>query len=385
LRCRKAWIAVLAAGATACREPADRPAGPVRFAVDSSGPDGGVAQLSVVGLDRETLRALRDARLPAERWESLLRVTVAGPDSTPIKGRYMATDSSVDFRPAFPFDAGRSYAARFDPARLPTPRSDSAISIVVVVAGAAAHAGAVVQRMLPTADTLPENLLRVYLEFSAPMSREPGTSFVHLVDDRGREVTHAFLPLDADFWNPAHTRYTVFLDPGRVKRGILPNEQLGRALRAGRAYAIVVDSAWRDALGAPLARGFRHDFRVGPAVMSPISIATWIVTPPRAGARDSLVVRFPTPLDHGLLRRAVGVETVRGTAVPGEIHLGAGEREWRFRPRDAWRAGSYRLVVLAILEDVAGNGIGHAFEVDMFERADSTTAPERYTIPFTVK
>jgi hypothetical protein len=55
----------------------------------------------------------------------------------------------------------------------------------------------------------------------------------HMVDERGRPVDIPFLPVQADFWNADHTRYTLFFDPGRVKQGILPNEQLGRPLRAG--------------------------------------------------------------------------------------------------------------------------------------------------------
>lgn len=62
-----------------------------------------------------------------------------------------------------------------------------------------------------------------------------------------------------------------------------------------------------------------------------------------------------------------------------------GEREWRFVPREPWRAGDYHLVVLSILEDVAGNRVGRAFEVDMFDRVDSTVVPERTTRPFTVR
>ncbi len=31
-----------------------------------------------------------------------------------------------------------------------------------------------------------------------------------------------------DLWNEDRTRFTVLYDPGRVKRGILPNEEMGR-------------------------------------------------------------------------------------------------------------------------------------------------------------
>ena len=112
--------------------------------------------------------------------------------------------------------------------------------------------------MLPTVDTLPENLLRVYLEFSAPMAREHGRDFLKLLDEKGQEVTDAFLALDVDFWSPDGRRYTVFFDPGRVKRGILPNDLFGRALVPGHRFTIAVDPRWRDANGQPLASPFQH-------------------------------------------------------------------------------------------------------------------------------
>jgi hypothetical protein len=42
---------------------------------------------------------------------------------------------------------------------------------------------------------------------------------------------------------------------------------------------------------------------------------------------------------------------------------------WIFTPREPWRAGSYQLLALDILEDIAANQIGRAFEVDNFESA----------------
>ena len=218
------------------------------------------------------------------------------------------------------------------------------------------------------------------------MSRQPGVDFVHLIDDVGTRsaATHSFRSTPISGIHE-HTRYTVFLDPGRVKRGILPNEQMGRALRAGHAYALVVDSAWRDANGFPMAKSYRREFRAGPAVQTGIALAAWKIQPPRAGTRDPLVVTFPRPLDHGLLQRALGVETRGGAAWPGTIAVGDGETEWRFTPRDAWRAGDYQLVVFSILEDVAGNRVGRAFEVDMFETGSTRRAvPERTTLPFTI-
>ena len=241
-----------------------------------------------------------------------------------------------------------------------------------------------VVQMRPSGDVLPENLLRLYFEFSAPMSRTSGLEFLKLLDDQGREVKAAFLPLDADFWNHEHTRYTAFLDPGRVKLGILPNELMDRALIPGRTYFIVIDSAWRDANGLPLVHGFRREFRVSAAEARRIDFKQWKLSAPKAGSRDTLVVTFERPLDHGLLKRALGVQAKIGTQIFGTTSIERNETEWRFVPSAPWKTGDHNLVIFSILEDAAGNRVDGAFEVDMFNEIDKEGKQERYLLAFKV-
>ena len=172
--------------------------------------------------------------------------------------------------------------------------------------------------MYPSADIVPENQLRLYVHFSAPMGRRGGLDYIRLLDAAGQEVKGAFLPLDAEFWNGDRTRFTVFFDPGRVKRGVKPNEDLGRSLTAGQRYTLVVSRDWPDTQGLPLKEEFRRTFSAGPADTRPLDPKTWRVQPPAGGTRDPLTVAFPEPLDHGLLVRALGVSTAGGAAVNGE-------------------------------------------------------------------
>ena len=168
--------------------------------------------------------------------------------------------------------------------------------------------------------------------------------------------------MDVELWNEDRTRYTVLFDPGRVKRGILPNEEMGRSLVAGKHYTLVVDAGWRDGAGQPLVAEFRREFRVGPSEEQAIDPATWRIEAPLAGTEDPLVVSFPRSLDYGLLQRALTV-SLRGGRVPGEVRLDAGETRWLFTPNERWRTGEYQLHASSILEDVAGNRIGRPFEV----------------------
>lgn len=380
---RAIWPAALVA--LALVSGCGRPAGPLSIAIvpaTSSSP----ALVRVTGLSSQELASLESARLGDEAWARLLRITVDGapPNGPTIVGRFAISSPNLEFTPKFPFDAGRGYLATFDPAQLPSQRAGGVVRTVVSLPATVRTPTTTVVRMLPTADTLPENLLRVYLEFSAPMARDHGRDYLTLLDEQGHEVKDAFLALDIDFWSPDGRRYTVFFDPGRVKRGILPNDLFGRALVGGHRFTIAVDPKWRDANGLPLAAPFQHAFAVGPADIAPLQLTEWRVRPPAAGSRDPFVVAFPKPLDHGLLQRALAV--ARGSAtIAGDVTIGPGEMEWRFTPRDAWAAGAFDLVVLSILEDPMGNKIGRPFDVDTFDHIDRTPAPERMTVPFIVR
>ena len=308
------------------------------------------------------------------------------PDAPPMLGTYAVVDDALRFTPLFPLDQGRQYQARFDPSRVPGARNGTGAVIDTIVGRPASTAvsSTVVARVYPTGDTVPENMLRMYIEFSGPMGRKSGVEYISLLDHAGKEIPGAVLPLDYEFWSPDHTRFTVFFDPGRVKKGILPNQQMGRPLEVGRSVTLVISRDWRDENGLPLKEGFRRQYRVGPADEQPLDASSWRLAPPAAGRRNGVVVTFPEPLDHGLLMRALGVRR-DGQPVDGDIVVDQQETRWTFTPTAAWRAGAYELLALDILEDLAGNQIGRAFEVDNFDTVDKSPNPQTITIPFSVK
>ena len=193
-----------------------------------------------------------------------------------------------------------------------------------------------------------------------------------------------FLPLDVDLWNAERTRFTMLFDPGRVKRGILPNEEMGRALSDGRRYTLVVDTDWRDAAGQPLAAPFEREFRVGPPEERALEPAGWRLEPPRSGTRDPLTVSFPWPLDYGLLLRALRVSSEAGERVDGDIDVQRAETRWLFTPRAPWPPGEFRLIAASTLEDVAGNRIGRPFEVDAAHEQEAPRATSA-SLPFRVR
>jgi len=374
-------VVAAAVGLSAC---ADRPApvaGSASLRVELVTSQSGDASVRLTGLSGAEIEQLRQAALSATDWTSILRVSVADGDGTPVAGGYRVDDAGVDFVPAFPFDPGRIYEVAVDPSRLPQPRQEQPLTTAVSLSAEPQGAPTtVVTAIYPSADVWPENLLRFYLHFSAPMSRTTGVGRVRLVDAADREVADALLPLEADFWNAAATRYTVLFEPGRVKRGIRSNEEMGRALVVGGRYAITVEADWPDATGRPLAASFRHEFTAGPPVEEGLAPEAWEIVAPAAGTQDPLLVRFPDPLDRALLERAIGVARSGQDTMAGAVTVTRAETEWAFTPPEPWQRGPHELVVLSVLEDPAGNRPGQAFEV-----AEATVQPERTVVPFTIR
>jgi hypothetical protein len=298
-----------------------------------------------------------------------------------MAGRFDVAGDVVTFTPSFPFDPEVRYRVLVDARSLPGGSPAAVTAVVERPAPRVTSPLATVISVVPGGTAMPANVLRVYVHFSAPMGPRSGGGTVRLLDDTGLEIDDPFLPLEAELWNADRTRYTLFFDPGRVKTGIRPNIEMGRALERGRFYSLVIDDDWLDAHGRPLAAPYHHEFWAGAPVEEPLDPARWRIATPRAGTRDALIVTFPHPLDEGLLARAIGVERRGASALGGDITLAPDQTDWRFTPEQPWQAGAHRLAVLGILEDPSGNRIGRAFEL---EATRSSKEIERTTVPFMI-
>ena len=351
-----------------------------------------LASVEVNGLSPRDLSALSSSTPTPDDWTALLRITVGDADDADrpaVLGAYTIGDGVLRFTPRFPFDPGQRYEVRLDPSRLPSSSVGAGWRSQIIRTSVAlpAREGSATTRVVavfPGADDVPENLLRMYILFSAPMSLGGASGYVQLLDEHERLVEDPFLPLDVDLWNDTRTRYTILFDPGRVKRGILPNEEMGRALEAGHRYTVVVDDGWRDAEGQTLAAPFRRSFRVGPPADYALDPQEWRIEAPPAQTRAPLLITFPASLDHGLLQRALTV-SLDGERVMGEVQTEAGETRWRFSPAAPWRAGEYQLHASSILEDVAGNRIGRPFEVAELAAGRLRSEARSAALPFLVR
>ncbi|MDP6795587.1 MAG: Ig-like domain-containing protein [Verrucomicrobiota bacterium] len=365
-----------------CAKESITPSEFIRLAKHSTGPGQAVIE---VDLSRAPFSGLaKPDILDSTTWESIFHVHAEAAHGVnwrelpPVQGTHRVKGNLLIFEPLFPLQAGINYHAVFEPAKA---------NAVVATLRLEAHRAkweTIVSQVYPTANALPENLLKFYLHFSAPMSQGRAYRHIHLLNAQDEIIDLPFLEVDEELWNPDGTRLTVLFDPGRIKSGLLPHEQEGPVLQVNQAYTLRIDAAWPDAKGAPLKGSFtKHFIATDPDVEMP-SPARWEITAPKASSLGPLTLLFPEPLDQALLQRLVWVETTGQHAVEGRINIGDSERRWAFTPDRPWTAGSYRIVIGTALEDLAGNSVARPFEVDRIQHPDDVFLPEHVRLKFSI-
>jgi hypothetical protein len=349
------------------------------------GPEGKAVE--VTGLAAADLAALSRLAPESDVWPKVFAVFVDRGDRSlpPVLGAYRVEGAVVRFEPRFPLVPGGAYRAVLDPSQVPGRKEGKPVEVKLSLPKPAPKPPTVVTAVYPTTDRLPENALRFYLHFSAPMGRGDSYRFITLLDAAGKPVESPFLEIDQELWDPEGKRLTLFIDPGRIKRGLKPREDLGPVLEEGKRYTLVIDRAWQDEAGNPLKEGFRKTFTAGPPDEKALDMKTWQLQPPDAGGRTQLTVVLPKPLDHALLQRLVWVEDDGGRKVAGAVTVGDAEKRWQFAPAAAWAAGKYRLVADTRLEDPAGNSLARPFEVDVFRPVQREVKAQTVAIPFEVR
>lgn len=338
--------------------------------------------IEVKGLTPEQLAAA--ARLSPDNaaWAATFSVFAEQGDAQnlpPMAGTWSVTGDYLRFEPRYPLSQGVQYRAE-----LHTDGAAPVVSRFELPATPTTPPSTVLQ-VYPTADTLPENLLKFYVHFSAPMGRGRAYQQIHVRDAAGKVIDLAFLELAEELWDPAMTRLTLLIDPGRIKRGVKPLVDIGPVFEAGKTYSLTIDPECRDATGRPLAAAFEKKFRIGPADRTPPDLAKWKLAAPIAAGRAPLVVDFDESMDQALATRLLDVLGPDGRAIDGEETLSAQERRWTFIPAKPWQAGPHRLAIGTTLEDLAGNNPGKPFDVDLFEKVDRKIETPTVDLKFNVK
>ncbi len=286
------------------------------------------------------------------------------PAAPALLGTYAREGATIVFTPRFPPAAALNLRAVFQP-----PIGKPVVARFAGVPEPEHAPTTCVSSVTPSAAVWPENILRLYVTFSAPMRIGEAWTHIRMLDADGRPMGGMFVEVDQELWDPAGQRLTVLFDPARIKRGLVDHINEGPPLSAGERCTLEIDAYWRDAAGGLLVEPFTRTIEVAAPLRDALDPAAWRLTAP-AAADDPLVLDAPHPLDAALAGRAFTIR--RGdAAVPCSVEIQADETRLVFTPEQPWEAGGHVLVVDAVLEDICGNRMGRAFDID---RADPNQA-----------
>lgn len=261
----------------------------------------------------------------------------------------------VLFEPLIPFTPGLQYHIFYRDALLDSFR--------VLSADTSKHPQLV--KIYPAADSVPVNMLKIYLQFSAPMRENVSAKYVRLIRNGNDTLHDVFLDLQPELWNEDRTVLTLWLDPGRIKRDLQPNQRMGNPLQENTRYTLYVAPGWSSTQGLALAKSFTHDFiAVKRDSLSPDPVQ-WKLAIPKIGTEQPLIIDLRETLDHFLLAESLQVATSAGKVLQGKWQINNKDSRCEFHPAQPWLPGNYQLIIDAKLEDMAGNNLNKPFDRDI--------------------
>lgn len=285
----------------------------------------------------------------------LLSVRISGAETSMV-GHTLLETSGVTFRPLLPFGAGNDYQIFWRNklvGDLSVPKSDAPIPEL---------------RIYPTSDTVPSNLLKIYIAFDQPMQQGQSHEYIRIIAPPEDTLESVFLFLTPELWNAENTMLTLWLDPGRIKRDLLPHQELGPPLESNTEYVISVLPGWRSIAGSECGGGVRRIFVTSPDRVKP-EAAQWRIATPSSNSFDPLVISFDESMDYGSLLDALRIFSPEGE-VEGNATTDRGESRWAFVPLRQWIVGPYLLKIEASVEDLAGNNLLRLFDVELQDQPD---------------
>ncbi len=340
----------------------------------------GFSTFAVVGLTKlDDLRALTEEQLK-QMFAIRVQATDVGKSLPPLLGEYNVTDSQLQFISRFPLSTSVKY--RVELAAKLTGGDTS--ELIFAPRGKPLLPAPVVKAIYPSSDKLPENLLKFYIHFSAPMSRGEAYKRIHLMHE-GTEVPDPFLELGEELWDVEQTRFTLFIHPGRIKHGVKPREDSGLPMTDGKEYSLQIDQAWLGADRQPLAAKHVKKFRVVAADETQPNPVNWKIGTPKASTREPVTLTFNEPLDHAMLNRVLQVREPAGEFITGKVTISEHETVWSFEPAQPWKRSDYAIEVATNLEDLTGNSIARPFETTMQVEGEEGSGAALVAIEFTVE
>ena len=296
----------------------------------------------------------------------------------PVQGVFSEYEDYLIFTPYYPFENGLTYTVRTKDLN-----TGKYFDSNFVLEATEKRNVAELLHIYPSAEELPENLLRFYLYFNSPMKQGKALKHIHLVDSNGDKDTQAFMQFKQELWSPDGKRLTLLFDPGRIKRGVSTNLELGPALLEGNIYQLEISGDWQDVYGQKLGVIQTKTFKVGEAYRTVIDISRWNVIEPETESNQPLTIQLDRIMDHALVQSMIQVKNQENQTIQGSWEISKNESVLYFTPDEKWQKGNYEIILDSSFEDVSGNNLNSLLD-DQLKPDQSTQRKTNFSIKFEI-
>ncbi len=284
-------------------------------------------------------------------------------NNTKVLGRIEKKDKAYFFVPVIPFTGQMNYEVVSD------------AKVVHRVPRRTFINPPKVNAFFPNIDTVPENLLKMYVQFNKPIQQSKATlNFIKVYNQTTEKEVSIFLPLENELWNKEKTSLTLWLDPGRIKQDLIPNKELGKPIIKGNAYKIIIDKALEDQQGNEMKVDFEKIIFVTKRDTQKPTIDNWKIKTPKINTKQSLKIDFKEAVDIVLANEASQVFDPKNELVSGEFLVSKDGDYLFFTPNNQWSKGKYLIRIESSFEDLVGNNLNRLFDTDLENRGEVDTS-----------
>ncbi|MDX1940702.1 MAG: Ig-like domain-containing protein [Saprospiraceae bacterium] len=296
----------------------------------------------------------------------------------PMLGKLSIDKDLLYFTPRFPFVEGKTYWVDIN---IKETHQVNEINIPIRTEQTPPKVTAI----YPSSKQWPANQLKFYICFDRPMRFGEAYQHIQLLDENGQELQAPFLELEQELWNKDQTRLTVWFDPGRIKTMLIPNQEKGTPLDAGKKYELIIQDKWLAINGLSLQKDYHKNFEVVAADHIKPQPDTWQIVSPKSKSKTPLILRFQESMDFAMLHSGINVLDNAGNIIYGKVHISDQESVWQLMPDTPWQSGEYTIRVSADIEDLAGNNLSRAFDQAYQKHFDEDEPKDFIDLKFTIR
>ena len=265
----------------------------------------------------------------------------------PILGKRIVENDSLIFIPIVPFSVNQSYKVVYKNEvyhfELPPLSISEPLTVLAIY---------------PLADTLPNNILKFYFEFSEPLAEGQVYPKIQLYDANNQVIPEAFVNLGTELWDENRTRLTLWIDPGRVKTHLLRHDTEGEVLGENKTYHLKIAPDIVSKKGNVLKQEITKSFYTSQAIREALEYKKWQIS----GSKNRIDIQTGRIMDYGTAKKMIQVFDKKSKQVAGKWGFGETETVLRFTPENPLTQGKYFLKINTLIEDVSANNINAPFD-----------------------